>query len=241
MKNKSQSPSASTAKGEYVCVNCQSSASTMHKKYSEGVIRLTECKKCGDVVDKYIECDTVLVVLDLMLQYIQAYRHLILNVRMEKPERLFLIFWLSHAADGWMRDRNSNEEAVSEEVSEKEWIFYKCLVRSAVEISSYVFVILLFAYLKPNETKLTRLQIIGATLLGYYGNVAVVISFIFHLAHQTSYQFVMRLFLLISHAQVQLVLFPTISLSSNFTLVLAGLFFSYLTGFCVTYLFHYYG
>lgn len=70
-------------------------------------------------MDKYIEYDVVLVVIDLMLQYVQAYRHLLLNVRIQRPERLFVIFWLSHAADVWIRDNKNNE---AKELTDQEWM-----------------------------------------------------------------------------------------------------------------------
>lgn len=40
---KNQSASVSKEKEEFACVNCQEFTSTLYKKYSEGVIRLTEC------------------------------------------------------------------------------------------------------------------------------------------------------------------------------------------------------
>lgn len=36
-------------------------------------------KGCGSVVDKYVECDNMLIFLDLMLQKIPAYRHVLYN------------------------------------------------------------------------------------------------------------------------------------------------------------------
>ncbi|CAP22316.1 LOW QUALITY PROTEIN: Protein CBG00931 [Caenorhabditis briggsae] len=124
--------------------------------------------KCDKTVDKYIEQDVVLVVIDLMLQYVQAYRHLLLNVRIQRPERLFVMFWLSHAAEVWIRERENREEQTTM-LADQEWMFYRCLLLSAVEISSFVFVILLFWKLKKDETVHTWRQMISLTMLGYYG------------------------------------------------------------------------
>nr|ACI49149.1 hypothetical protein Cbre_JD20.004 [Caenorhabditis brenneri] len=228
---KAQNPSVSREKEEFACVNCQAAASTTYKKYSEDVIRLTECEKCHELVDKYIEYDVVLVVIDLMLQYVQAYRHLLLNVKIERPERLFVIFWLSHAAEVWMRDKTGAQFG---QVADQEWMFYRCLLLSAVEICSFVVTILLFSLWKKKETTQSTWQIIGSTLLGYYGNVAVVISFIFNLSHETSYQVVMQIFLLVSHVQVQRVLFPTVSSTDNIIVVLTAKLISTTTGSLLT-------
>lgn len=215
----------SKEKEEFACVNCQEFTSTLYKKYSEGVIRLTECDNCGEVVDKYIEYDVVLVVIDLMLQYVQAYRHLLLNVRIQRPERLFVIFWLSHAADVWIRDNKNNE---AKELTDQEWMFYRCLLLSVVEIFSFISAILMYSLWKNDETNYR--QLIASTLLGYYGNVAVFISFVFCLSHRTSYQIVMQIFLLVSHIQVQRVLFPAVSATDNIIVVLTAKTFSTYTG-----------
>ncbi|VBB29265.1 unnamed protein product [Acanthocheilonema viteae] len=68
-----------TAENEYVCINCCHPSSSLFVKYSDNGIRLTSCFNCGKAVDAYIEYDTVLVVIDLMLQYIEAYRHFLMN------------------------------------------------------------------------------------------------------------------------------------------------------------------
>ncbi len=38
------------------------------------ILRLLDCGSCGEVADKYVEYDGVLVLIDLVLQSTQAYR-----------------------------------------------------------------------------------------------------------------------------------------------------------------------
>nr|CDP97416.1 Bm5235, isoform b [Brugia malayi] len=64
---------------EYICINCCHPSSSLFLKYSDNGIRLTPCSNCGRAVDAYIEYDIVLVIIDLMLQYIEAYRHFLMN------------------------------------------------------------------------------------------------------------------------------------------------------------------
>ncbi|VDO28742.1 unnamed protein product [Heligmosomoides polygyrus] len=66
-----------------MCVNCMEPAVSLYQRYSEGVIRLSDCKGCGEVVDKYVEYDTMLVVIDLIIHNISAYRHLLYNMRIQ--------------------------------------------------------------------------------------------------------------------------------------------------------------
>ena len=63
-----------------VCVECMCDENeSIYKKYSEGNLRLTRCIRCGDFVDRYVEYDNVLIVLDLVLHKNPAYRHLLFN------------------------------------------------------------------------------------------------------------------------------------------------------------------
>lgn len=48
---------------------------------SPGNIRLTNCTHCGAVADPYIEYETVLILLDLVGQRRQSYRHLLYNTQ----------------------------------------------------------------------------------------------------------------------------------------------------------------
>lgn len=47
---------------------------------------------CRKVVDKYVEYDIVLIVIDLILQYIGAYRHILLNSKY----KVMLLRWRCH-------------------------------------------------------------------------------------------------------------------------------------------------
>ncbi|KAG5055025.1 hypothetical protein JHK85_007535 [Glycine max] len=49
-------------------------------KYSPGNIRLMKCENCKAVADEYIECEIMILVIDLILHKPKAYRHLLHNV-----------------------------------------------------------------------------------------------------------------------------------------------------------------
>ena len=48
-------------------------------------IRLTRCMVCDRLLDRYLEYDTVLVVVDLILHRVEVYRHLLFNSRSFSP------------------------------------------------------------------------------------------------------------------------------------------------------------
>ncbi|KAE9418286.1 hypothetical protein Angca_007457, partial [Angiostrongylus cantonensis] len=209
----------------YMCVNCMEPSTSLYQSYSEGVIRLSNCNRCNKVVDKYVEYETVLVVIDLIIHNISAYRHLIYNMKIQSYLRLATIFLLCDAYDKWISGRVGVYN-----IYDLEWIFYKSFLQSAVEMVTYVATVVL-CDLKLHSYKLERMFTVSrGTVMGYYGNVAVVLSIIFKLSNEFSYRSVTQLFIFASHIQIQRTLFPDLSFLSNFVIVTSGVTFSMASG-----------
>lgn len=51
----------------------------LYVEYSENNFRLTRCKRCGQVADKYVEYELMLVLIDIILHRRPAFRHLMYN------------------------------------------------------------------------------------------------------------------------------------------------------------------
>ncbi|RYR58780.1 hypothetical protein Ahy_A05g024656 isoform F [Arachis hypogaea] len=64
----------------YQCVRCSFPIKSLYVQYSPGNIRLMKCEKCKAVADEYIECEIMILMIDLMLHKQKAYRHLLYNV-----------------------------------------------------------------------------------------------------------------------------------------------------------------
>jgi len=62
-----------------VCVECGAQVPNLYMEFSHENIKLTRCVACNQVADKYIEYELVLVVIDIILHRIQAYRHVLFN------------------------------------------------------------------------------------------------------------------------------------------------------------------
>lgn len=62
-----------------MCINCGEPADSLFVAYSKTHIRLTDCKACNAVVDKYIEYDDLLLFINLLLLKPGAYRHMVFN------------------------------------------------------------------------------------------------------------------------------------------------------------------
>ncbi|RHY11890.1 hypothetical protein DYB28_013401 [Aphanomyces astaci] len=63
------------------CVECGTVVSSTYRDYGKGNIRLKICRNCNLTVDKYVEFEAILIMIDLMLGKQQAYRHLLHNRR----------------------------------------------------------------------------------------------------------------------------------------------------------------
>ncbi|KAK3783417.1 hypothetical protein RRG08_033678 [Elysia crispata] len=82
---------------KYQCIECGSGVDTLYRDYKGGSIKISRCISCGNVADKYVEYDSVIIILDALLLQRQAYRHLLINKRSDSPWHLALLLWICDA------------------------------------------------------------------------------------------------------------------------------------------------
>jgi len=77
-----------------ICIECSYPVKTLYTEYSGADdrssghgVRLTVCKNCGQFCDKYVEHDSVVLFIDLVLIKPQVYRHLLHNVFMREHDQ----------------------------------------------------------------------------------------------------------------------------------------------------------
>lgn len=64
-----------------ICVECTNpDIKCLYSKFKNQYIKLIVCSECGNLADKYIEFDNVLLFLDVLLLKPQAYRHVAYNL-----------------------------------------------------------------------------------------------------------------------------------------------------------------
>uniref|UniRef100_A0A914XN17 Protein ARV n=1 Tax=Plectus sambesii TaxID=2011161 RepID=A0A914XN17_9BILA len=189
---------------EVVCINCGRAAPHLYQQYCSTVLKLTECTHCGKVVDKYVEYDVVLVVLDLILQDLCAYRHILLNAKLKNYWRLATLFVLCDAYYKWIERRSADFPNDSLLIYDLEWRFYQCLLQSVVETAVFVVAILiLHLVLTSQPDRLNTRQIVNSVIAGFYGNVLVVLAIVWQLHQTWSYVVLTQIFIFISQVQVQ--------------------------------------
>ncbi|XP_020531732.1 protein arv1 homolog isoform X2 [Amborella trichopoda] len=77
------------------CVHCGFEVRALFIQYSPGNIRLTKCGRCGAVADEYVECEYMILLIDLILHKAKAYRHLLYNFPNRNVVNLEGILWKS--------------------------------------------------------------------------------------------------------------------------------------------------
>lgn len=73
------------------CVECGEQVKSLYVEYSRGNTALRQCPGCGQIADKYIEFEWIVVFIDMLLHRHQAVRHL-LNHRFS--DQTFVRAWI---------------------------------------------------------------------------------------------------------------------------------------------------
>lgn len=100
-----------------VCIECGTRVPQVMREFSRGVIQLAKCvgdflvfsgsnsvqenPSCLQLVDSYVECDSTIIFIDLVLLKRQAYRHLLFNSSkysrgMSSVPAILNVVYLSH-------------------------------------------------------------------------------------------------------------------------------------------------
>ncbi|KAJ6940653.1 protein arv1 [Populus alba x Populus x berolinensis] len=80
---------------EHRCVECGFPIETLFLQFSPGNIRLLRCANCEAVADEYIECEFMIILIDLILHKTKAYRHLLFSVINQRRVNFEGLLWKS--------------------------------------------------------------------------------------------------------------------------------------------------
>ncbi|VDL88134.1 unnamed protein product [Schistocephalus solidus] len=90
----------------FVCICCGDEASTLYTIYSPEIINCQSCKSCGKIVDKYVEYDIAIVIIDLLVCKLEAYRHILWNVYFPRLPQLFILSCILSGFSAWITTTN---------------------------------------------------------------------------------------------------------------------------------------
>lgn len=119
-----------------VCINCGNKCESSYRIYANGIIKLSHCEICGKPVDKYIEVEVSIILLDMLLLGKEALRHTIFNSDLQATWKLLLLIILSDGYRKWASSRphlwDDNFEDQSYN-SDLEWRFYTMCLQALIE------------------------------------------------------------------------------------------------------------
>ncbi|KFK42492.1 hypothetical protein AALP_AA1G000400 [Arabis alpina] len=78
---------------EYRCVGCGFRVKSLFIQYSPGNIRLMKCGNCKEVADEYIECERMIIFIDLILHRPKVYRHVLFNAINQETLNIQNLLW----------------------------------------------------------------------------------------------------------------------------------------------------
>uniref|UniRef100_A0A8C9LZW3 Protein ARV n=1 Tax=Piliocolobus tephrosceles TaxID=591936 RepID=A0A8C9LZW3_9PRIM len=143
-------PTAASASCQYRCIECNQEAKELYRDYNHGVLKITICKSCQKPVDKYIQYDPVIILINAILCKAQAYRHILFNTQINIHGKLCIFCLLCEAYLRWWQLQDSNQNTAPDDLIRyaKEWDFYRMFAIAALEQTAYFIDIFTFLYRK---------------------------------------------------------------------------------------------
>ncbi|TMS12674.1 Protein ARV1 [Larimichthys crocea] len=190
---------------DFRCVECNEKASELHRDYSNGILKITICGSCQKPVDKYIEYDPVIILIDAILCKTQAFRHILFNTRLNIHWKLCVFFLLCDAYLRWSLLHVSEPSSDPADIIRytKEWEFYGMFGLAALELMAFCGGVLTFLWavgqLQGGTLELSLL--LRALLLSCYGKVLLIPAVIWEHDYSPLCLGLIKLFVLTSNSQ----------------------------------------
>ncbi|KAG7263192.1 hypothetical protein CRUP_020496, partial [Coryphaenoides rupestris] len=188
------------------CVECHKNALELHRDYSNGILKITICESCLKPVDKYIEYDPVIILIDAILCKTQAFRHILFNTSLNIHWKLCVFCLLCEAYLRWsVLHQGSEQSSDPADIVRytKEWDFYGMFGLAALGKAE-----------APQALRLCIVRLLGvgapwpdprellrALLLSCYGKVLLIPAVIWEHDYSPLCLGLIKLFVLTSNSQ----------------------------------------
>ncbi|XP_055969600.1 protein ARV1 [Sorex fumeus] len=217
---------AASASCQYRCIECNEEAKELYRDYNHGVLKITICKSCQKPVDKYIEYDPVIILINAILCKAQAYRHILFNTKINMHGKLCIFCLLCEAYLRWWQLQDSNQKSDPGDFIRyaKEWDFYRMFAVASLEQAAFFVGIFTFLWIEPmlvgGKNNLTLL--LKALLLSSYGKLLLIPAVIWEHDYTPLCLRLIKVFVLTSNFQAIRVTL-NINRKLSFLAILSGL------------------
>ncbi|KAM4713715.1 protein ARV1 [Anableps anableps] len=190
----------------YRCVECNEKAAELHRDYSNGILKITICGSCQRPVDKYIEYDPVIILIDAILCKAQAFRHILFNTSLNIHWKLCAFCLLCEAYLRWSVLQGSEQSSDPADIIRytKEWEFYGKFGLAALELMAFCSGMLSFLWLWVSRLQGRSVEfslLLRALLLSCYGKVLLIPVVIWEHDYSPLCLGLIKLFVLTSNSQ----------------------------------------
>ncbi|XP_061480451.1 protein ARV1 [Rhineura floridana] len=192
--------------GVYRCIECHRKASELYKDYQRGVLRISLCEACQKPVDKYIEYDPVIILINAILCKAQAYRHILFNTKINIHGKLCIFCLLCEAYLRWLQLQDSSQSTDPDDLIRyaKEWDFYRMFGIASLEQTAFligIFSALWLARPVLLKTKADFTLLLKALLLSSYGKLLLIPAVIWEHDYTHLCLLLIKVFVLTSNLQ----------------------------------------
>ncbi|CAJ1077991.1 protein ARV1 [Xyrichtys novacula] len=193
-------------KNEFRCIECNEKAAELHRDYRNGILKITICDSCQKPVDKYIEYDPVIILIDAILCKTQAIRHILFNTSLNIHWKLCVFCLLCEAYLRWSLLHGSEPSSDPADFIRytREWDFYGKFGLAALELCAFFCGVLLFLWAVVGCLQGGTLQLsllLRALLLSCYGKVLLIPAVIWEHDFSPLCLGLIKLFVLVSNSQ----------------------------------------
>nr|XP_009914355.1 PREDICTED: protein ARV1 [Haliaeetus albicilla] len=163
-------------------------------------------KSCQKPVDKYIEYDPVIILINAILCKAQAYRHILFNTKINIHGKLCIFCLLCEAYLRWLQLQDSSQNIDPDDLIRyaKEWDFYRMFGIASLEQTSFlvgIFITLWWMRPKMLKTKSDFILLLKALLLSSYGKLLLIPAVIWEHDYTPVCLAFIKVFVLISNSQ----------------------------------------
>ncbi|XP_067149521.1 protein ARV1 isoform X1 [Apteryx mantelli] len=220
--------------GAYRCIECNREASELYRDYQRGVLRISICngpvihleieeakfsqqhllssptfifrKSCQKPVDKYIEYDPVIILINAILCKAQAYRHILFNAKINIQGKLCIFCLLCEAYLRWLQLQDSSQNTDPDDLIRyaKEWDFYRMFGIASLEQTSFIVGIFIALWqMRPEmlKKKSDFILLLKALLLSSYGKLLLIPAVIWEHDYAPLCLMLIKVFVLTSNSQ----------------------------------------
>ncbi|XP_076041011.1 ACAT-related protein required for viability 1 [Oratosquilla oratoria] len=184
-----------------ICIHCSMQADCLYKQTNGNLIKLIKCAGCGNVVDRYVECERSIIFMDMVLQEQSAYRHILFNAADFARSfymKLALALLLSEGYVRWTA--YADTVSPNNGIRSNELYFY--IMCALVTFEYCIFCLVILLYTKWRASSRVSLPLMHGLLLSQYGRLSNLAAIVWHQTGAMSFQVLLTLFLLVSCTQI---------------------------------------